>query len=90
MPSGPRVDTLPSALAALELTARLWDDDRLSQRVHVHVGFVSAGLTRGDNSADAIFAHIRQRHGQSRLVTAAHPYRSRRTSSAGLSSRSPT
>jgi hypothetical protein len=48
MPSRPRVDSLASTLAASKSAADLGNDDRLGQRVYVHVGFVAADLTGRD------------------------------------------
>jgi hypothetical protein len=59
MPSGSRIDALSSALTASKPSARVRDENRLCQTVHVHVGLVLAGLTRGDDGANAIFAHVR-------------------------------
>jgi hypothetical protein len=85
MPSRPCVDPLLSALAAPKVPARFRDDDILWQGIHVHVGLMLAGFTRCDHHPDAIRAHICQRHRRESFF--AH---SRRTCSAGLSSRSPT
>jgi hypothetical protein len=72
MPSRPRVDSLASTLAASKSAADLGNDDRLGQRVYVHVGFVAADLTGRDNRADAVLAHVAQSHGRPALPALCH------------------
>jgi hypothetical protein len=72
MPSRPRIDSLAAALAATEATADIWDDDCLGECVHEHVGFVSASLTARDDGADAVLAHVRQRHRRAGLFALGH------------------
>jgi hypothetical protein len=71
MPSRPRLDQLAAALAATEALAYLGNDDRLGQGVNVHVRLVPA-LTGRDYHADAVLAHVRQRHGRAGLFTRCH------------------
>jgi hypothetical protein len=50
---GPRVDLLPSALAASESAAYLRDEDCRGQSVHIHVGLMLASLAGRDHGAQA-------------------------------------
>jgi len=68
MPSRSRIDSLPSTLAAPELPADIWDDDRLGQCVHVDV----AGLTCRDHRTDAVLVHVAQAHRRPGLFTRGH------------------
>jgi hypothetical protein len=72
MPRWPGIDPFPSALAAPKPSACLRIEDRCCQNVHVHVGFVPAGLARCYKRADAVPAHVAQGHGRPGLLACCH------------------
>jgi hypothetical protein len=66
VPRGPCIDPPVAALTTTKSPARIGDCDRLRQRVNVHVRLVPAGFARRCNEADAVRAHVRERHGRAR------------------------
>jgi hypothetical protein len=66
MPRGPRADPLAAALATAKSPADVRNRERLRQRVHANVGRVAAEFARRGDEADAVGAHVRQRHRRAR------------------------
>jgi hypothetical protein len=88
VPCGPGRYRLPAALAAAEPQAGLGHIYVSGYGVDVDVGFMAASLARRRDRADAVLAHVRQRHGRPGL--AAHGVRlPNGGGSAGRSGRRP-
>ena len=62
MPCGPGQDALLVAAAAPALLADLGDRHRLGQRVDADVSLAPAGFACRRDRADAVQAHVRERH----------------------------
>ena len=68
MPSGPGVDQLAAALAASEASGDLRHVHVFGHGVDAHVGLVVAGFACGDDGADAVGAHVGERHWRAGLA----------------------
>jgi hypothetical protein len=62
VPSRSGVDRVGAALAALEGETDLRDGNGFEHGVDIDVGRMAAGLARCDHHADAVCAHVCERH----------------------------
>jgi hypothetical protein len=62
VPRGPRIDLLSTAVTTAQAPPRFRDRHALRQGVDVYIGLMPAGFACCDNGANAVYAHIGQRH----------------------------